>query len=87
MVGEISKDVAIPNTIFMMVDNEFSEWFLNIIAREDFSQLIFSQGSFNVIMLQNDILSGFVDRNPNSKELLDPLLTIGLLFFNKILYQ
>lgn len=81
---QLSENVSIPETIFMTVDNDFSAWFKETIEKTDFSHLIFSGASFNIILLNSTLLANYVRYRKNISPI-DPFLALEALFFKKII--
>ena len=82
---QLSENVSLPETVYMIVDDDFSVWFKETIEKKDFSHLIFSDASFNVILLDSALLGGFV-KHGKSVSSVDPFLALSALFFRKIVF-
>lgn len=82
---QLSENVSIPGTVYMTVDDDFSIWFKETIKKKDFSHLIFSESSFNVILLDDALLANYVERG-RGVSFIDPFLTLEALFFRKIVF-
>ena len=82
---QLSENVSLPETVYMIVDDDFSVWFKETIEKKDFSHLIFSDASFNVILLDSTLLGAFV-KHEKSVSSVDPFLALSALFFRKIVF-
>ncbi len=89
---DISKNTSIPSTIFITVDQDFADFFGDIINREQFNQYISTISKFKIIFLNNQILHGNVDFKSvrldySDKENIDrdPFLIIESVYINRFI--
>ena len=80
-LANISNDVSIPSTIFITVDQDFADFFGDIIKNEQFSQYTLTDSKFKVIFLGTEMLHGTATFKNNI--IRDPFLTIESVYINR----
>ena len=80
----ISNDISIPSTIFLTVDQRFSDFFTDTIKSEQFSQYILTESKFNIVYLGNQAFSEAISFGENIER--DSLLAIESIYINRFLF-
>ncbi|PIR68400.1 hypothetical protein COU49_01265 [Candidatus Nomurabacteria bacterium CG10_big_fil_rev_8_21_14_0_10_35_16] len=55
-LNTLLNDISIPNTIYLTIDKEFADFFINIIQNEQFNQYILTSSKFNIKLIDNSLL-------------------------------
>jgi len=81
-LAKISGGLLPPSTIFVTVDPDVSKFFEQTIAAEEWGQFALANNKFNVIIINNRILSSAI--SILEKAALDPFLSLESIYTNKI---
>ena len=79
----LSNDISIPATIFLTIDQELSDFFIETIKSEQFNQYTLTESKFKVIFLGNQILNDIILFDNNIKR--DSFLMIESVYINRFL--
>ncbi|MBI5139614.1 hypothetical protein HZA26_03320 [Candidatus Nomurabacteria bacterium] len=79
----LSKDISIPSTVFITIDQELAPFFSEIIRNEQFNQYVLTEEKFNIILMDTKTVHGLV----NFKGIIprDPFLSIEAIYINRFL--
>ena len=80
----LSNDISIPSTIFLTVDQDLADFFIETIKSEQFNQYILTESKFKIVFLGNQTLNGIVSFKENV--IRDSFLTIEAVYINRFLY-
>lgn len=81
----ISNDISIPSTIFLTVDEDMSNFFMETIKSEQFNQYTLTESKFKVIFLGTQILTNLISFKENTKR--DSFIMIDVIYLNRLLYN
>jgi len=76
-----SENNPLPQTVFLVVDSDFSKWFSDMIEKVDFSQFTATREAFQVILLIGKQASGTYTLDSGVSH--DSFLIIDSLFYNR----
>jgi hypothetical protein len=79
----LSNDISIPSTIFLTVDQDFSDFFTETIKSEQFNQYTLTESKFKVIFLGSQALKDVVSFKNDTNR--DPFIIIDSIFINRFL--
>ena len=79
----ISEDISIPSTIFITADQDFLDFFGEVIKNEQFNQYTLTDSKFNTILLDAYALRDFAVFKENIER--DPFLIIESVYINRII--
>ena len=79
----LSNDILIPATIFLTVDREFADFFIQTIKSEQFNQYTLTESKFQVVFLDQQVLHGIVLFK--NEVMRDPFLIIESIYINRFL--
>ncbi|MEI8174595.1 MAG: hypothetical protein WCG28_01445 [bacterium] len=82
-LANISNDISVPGTIYLVVDKEMSGFFSDIIKTEQFSQYTLTDSQFKVTFLDAEVFHGMVSFEDNVNR--DPFLIINSIYINRFL--
>jgi hypothetical protein len=77
----LSNNTAIPSTIFISADQDFMDFFAEIIRTEQFNQYSLTSSKFKVISLNTKTLHGAVIFKEDI--IRDPFITILSVYINR----
>ncbi len=80
-VSNLSNDISVPSTIYLMVNKEMADFFGDTIKIEQFNQYTLTQSKFKVIFLSAEVFHGLVRFEENAVR--DPFLVISLIHINR----
>lgn len=82
-LANLSKDISMPATIFITIDQEYSNFFADIIKTEQFNQYTLTESKFQIVFLNAEILHrAAVFENETIR---DTFLIIDSIFINRFL--
>ena len=84
-LANLSNDISIPSTIYMIVDKDLADFFCTIIKNEQFNQYTFTESKFKVIFLGAEVFHGMVLFDGNT--IRDSGLIIDSIFINRFLIK
>jgi hypothetical protein len=79
----LSHDISIPSTIFITVDEKFSDFFIQTIKEEQFNQYTLTDSKFTVNFLGVPILHDIIEFEAETKR--DATLAIEIVYINRFL--
>ncbi|MEI7765546.1 MAG: hypothetical protein WCI93_03095 [bacterium] len=79
----LSNDISIPATIFLTVDQEFSDFFIETIKSEQFNQYTLTESKFQIVFLSKQALHGIAVFEKDVAR--DPFLIIESIYVNRFL--
>jgi hypothetical protein len=79
----LSNDISVPGTIFLVVDKEMSSFFSEIIKTEQFNQYTLTDSQFKVTFLDTEVFHGMASFEDNVTR--DPFLIINSIYINRFL--
>ncbi|MDD5721447.1 MAG: cell division FtsA domain-containing protein [Candidatus Pacebacteria bacterium] len=82
-LANLSNDISIPSTIFIVVDKDFTDFFSETIKTEQFSQYTLTESKFKIIFLNAEILNGITILKNNMP--LEASLIIDSVYINRFL--
>jgi cell division ATPase FtsA len=82
-LANLSKDISVPSTIFVIVDKNMVEFFSEIIKSEQFSQYTLTESKFEVTFLGLQALHGAAQFEENV--IRDPFLVVDSVYINRFL--
>ena len=82
-LANISTDISIPAVIFIAIDQEFADFFGEIIRTEQFNQYTLTERKFEIMFLNNQALHGAAEFEENVVR--DPFLIIESIYINRFL--
>jgi len=79
-LASITNDISIPSIIFITIDEDWADFFIQIIKTEQFNQYSLTDSKFRIVFLGNQALHGiaFFDKNIYR----DPFLTLIVIYIN-----
>ncbi len=82
-LSNLSKDISLPATIFLLVDEEMSDFFSEIIRTEQFSQYTLTESKFKIVFLGASIFHGMATFKEDVVR--DPVLIIDTIYIDRFL--
>ena len=82
-LANLSKDISIPSTIYIVVDKDLVDFFSETIKTEQFSQYTLTESKFKIIFLNAELLDGIVIFKENVFR--EPFLIIDSIYINRFL--
>lgn len=82
-LANLSKDISIPSTIFIIVDKTMVEFFSEIIKSEQFSQYTFTESKFDVTFLGSQALHNTAQFEESVMR--DSFLVVDAVYINRFL--
>lgn len=82
-LANISTDISIPAVIFIAIDQEFADFFGEIIRTEQFNQYTLTERKFEIMFLNTQALHGAAQFEENAVR--DPFLIIEAIYINRFL--
>lgn len=82
-LANLSNDISIPSTIYIVVDKDLVDFFSETIKIEQFSQYTLTESKFKIIFLNAELLNGIVVFKENVFR--EPFLIIDSIFINRFL--
>lgn len=79
----LSDDISIPATIFITIDQDFTDFFGDVIKTEQFSQYTLTESEFRIIFLGAETLHGIASFKDNISR--DPFLIIESIYINRFI--
>ncbi len=83
-LANISNDISIPSKIFISIDKEFSDFFLEIIKTEQFNQYTLTESKFEATFLNTQALNGLAVFKDNADR--DPFTIIEAIYINRFFH-
>jgi hypothetical protein len=83
-LANLSNDISIPAKIFIAIDKEFSDFFLEIIKTEQFNQYTLTESKFEVVFLDTKTLAGMANFKDNADR--DPFTIIEAIYINRFFH-
>ena len=80
-LANLSKDISIPATIYLIVDKDLVDFFCQTIETEQFNQYTLTESKFKVIFLGAEVFHGLVVFENNI--IRDPRLIIDSIYINR----
>lgn len=84
-LSNISNDISIPATIYLIVEKEMADFFSDIIKNEQFNQYTLTESKFKIIFLGAEVFHGMAVFEGDV--LPDPLMIINCIFANRFLIR
>ena len=84
-LSRITRDISVPATIFITVEQDLADFFSQIIRTEQFNQYTLTESKFRVIFLGLEALHGIATIDKGV--IRDPFLIIESIYANKFLQQ
>ncbi len=85
-ISRISTEVPLPKHVYITVDEDFGEWFKQVILAGDFSEYALSKAPFKITHLSMKLLANYATHSKLTSEL-DPFLALEAIFLRKTLYE
>ncbi|MFZ2205261.1 MAG: hypothetical protein WAV23_01580 [Minisyncoccia bacterium] len=82
-LGNLSNNISVPSSIFVMADQDLADFFSGTIKMEQFNQYALTESKFNVVLLDTKTLHGFVVLEKNI--IRDPSLIIESIYISSFL--
>ena len=82
-LANLSNDISIPSTIYIVVDKDLVDFFSETIKTEQFSQYTLTESKFKIIFLNAELLNGIVIFKENVFR--EPFLIIDSIYINRFL--
>lgn len=82
-LANISKDISVPSTIYIAIDKDLADFFLETIKTEQFSQYTLTESKFEVTFLDAQTLHGLAVFEESA--LREPFLIIDSIYINRFL--
>lgn len=82
-LANISKDISVPSTIYIAIDKDLADFFLETIKTEQFSQYTLTESKFEVIFLDAKTLHGLAMFEESAAR--EPFLIIDSIYINRFL--
>lgn len=82
-LANLSKDISIPSTLFITVDQELANFFSEIIKTEQFNQYVLTDSKFDIILMDTKTMHGLV--NFKGDMVRDPFLSVEAIYINRFL--
>jgi len=82
-LANLSNDISIPATIYIIVDKNEADFFSKIIETEQFNQYTLTESKFRIIFLGAEVFHGMVEFEGNIVR--DPGLIIDCVYMNRFL--
>lgn len=79
---KLSKEIYVPRTIFKITNDDFGYYFANKLKDITFSQMGFSNDTFNVVVFDKNVVSKSCDVGVGVKA--DVFIYVNCLFLNKL---
>ncbi|MFA6586264.1 MAG: hypothetical protein WCS86_03850 [Candidatus Paceibacterota bacterium] len=79
----LSEDISIPATMFITVDQDFMDFFSEIIKTEQFNQYTLTESKFKIIFLNAKTLHGITTFQENINR--DPFIIIESIYLNRFI--
>jgi cell division ATPase FtsA len=80
-LANISNDISIPASIYIIVDREWASFFAELIKSEQFNQYTLAESKFEITVLNTEVLHGIASFEDNV--IRDPFLIIGAVYINR----
>ncbi len=82
-LANLSKDISVPYTIYLSADEDFLQFFGEIIKAEQFNQYTLTESKFQIAYLNSETLHGVADFGKDT--IRDPFLVIDSAYINHFL--
>lgn len=82
-LANLSRDISIPSKIYLTLDKDVADFFLETIRNEQFNQYTLTESKFELILLGTEILHGMAIFEDNV--IRDPSLVVGAAYINRLL--
>jgi hypothetical protein len=82
-LANLSNDISIPSTIYIVVDKDLVDFFSETIKTEQFSQYTLTESKFKIIFLNAELLNGIIVFKENV--FCEPSLIIDAIYINRFL--
>lgn len=79
----LSNDISIPETIYIIIDKDLADFFSETIKTEQFSQYTLTESKFRVIFLSTELLHGIAVFEENV--IREPFIIIDSIYINRFL--
>jgi hypothetical protein len=83
-LANLSNDISIPPKIFIAIDKEFYDFFLEIIKTEQFNQYTLTESKFEVTFLDAMTLNGVASFKDNAER--DPFIILEAIYINRFFH-
>ncbi len=84
-LANISNDISVPSTIYIAIDKDLADFFLETIKTEQFSQYTLTESKFDVVFLNSQNLHGLATFEEAA--IREPFLIIDSIYINRFLFQ
>lgn len=84
-LANISNDISIPSTIYIAIDKDLADFFLETIKTEQFSQYTLTESKFEIIFLNAQTLHGLALFEESAVR--EPFLIIDSIYVNRFLIK
>ena len=84
-LADLSNDISIPATIYIIVDKDLTDFFSETIKTEQFNQYTLTESKFKVIFLNTELLHGITIFE--EKVIREPFLIIDSIYINRFLIK
>jgi hypothetical protein len=82
-LANLSRDISIPSKIYLTLDKDVADFFLETIRNEQFNQYTLTESKFELILLGTEILHGMAIFEENV--IRDPSLVVDAAYINRLL--
>ena len=82
-LANLSNDISIPSTIYLVTDKDQASFFGSTIENEQFNQYTLAESKFKVLLLDTDIFHGLIEFDNNT--IRDPRIIIDSIYINRFL--
>ena len=84
-LANLSKDISIPPTIYMVVDKDLADFFSETIKSEQFSQYTLTESKFEIIFLDTELFNKIIEFKENVFR--EPFLIIDSIYISRFLIK
>lgn len=84
-LANISSDISIPATIYIFINKDFANFFIETIKSEQFNQYTLTQSKFKIILIDTETLHGTAVFEGDS--IRDPFIIADTVYINRFLNQ
>jgi len=82
-LANLSNDISVPSTIYLIVDKEMADFFSDVIKNEQFNQYTLTESKFEIVILDIEVFQGMSTFERDT--LRDPALTMDSIYIDRFL--
>ena len=84
-LANLSNDISVPSTIYLIVDKDMANLFSETIKSEQFNQYTLTESKFEVVFLDAEVFHGMAAFKEKEVVARDPFIVIGAIYISRSL--